>query len=439
MRGRILAIGGCVAAMGVFFPVWNKLIQWEEEGKGKEGIYTQIRDLESQIKAAEERIEAGETTETTYTEKLKPYEEILGRVSAVKDMDTKDLDWNLSDGNMVFLKVPFMLDVEGLQKSYEGTKGSVAFNTTVGGLGGALWEWFGNVVNEGAEDFAEEEAAVRVELAAELYNLVDQAGRSAEAALVDYWTLADYKSILFQNEEEGPLISSVMIAEQLGGRTEEEENRLSEVKTEAIDALAKLDFVLNVYYDLSRDSMIDSQENNNLLNNGLMKTRNIVSALLKEEDVSSHGYSKEEKWSIVKPLLEKWKMLIDQCYVNGSEEFSYGYVTLQTGVTWLDLNFQVRNNGQTKLPKRLNPHWANGKLPMYIYYSNDTESRHKAYYVNKYDTETWYYETDRGEVFMESEAGEENAEVYLTNADQVWDAAMSGENNWQGKAVSYLK
>lgn len=439
MRGRILAIGGCVVAMGVFFPVWNKLIQWEDEGKSKQGIYTQIRNLESQIKVAEERIVAGEAAEANYTEKLKPYEEILGRVSDVKTMDTKDLDWNLSDGNMVFLKVPFMLDVEGLQKSYEGTKNSVTFNTTVGELGGPFWEWFGNVVNEGVEDFAEEEAAIRVELAAELYHMVDQAGRSAEAALVDYWTLADYKSILFQNEEEGPLIRAVMIAEQLNGRTEEEQSRLCEAKTEAINALTKLDFVLNVYYDLSRDSMIDSQENNNLLNNALMKTRDIVAFLLKEENVSNYGYTKEEKWSIVKPLLEKWKMLIDQYYINKSEEFSYGSATLQTGVTWLDLNFQVRNNGQTKLPKRLNPHWENGRLPMYVYYSNDTESRHKAYYVSKYDTETWYYETDRGEVFMESEAEEESAEVYLTNADQVWDAAMSGENNWQRKAVSYLK
>lgn len=439
MRGRILAACGCLAAIGVFFPAWDELSKWEAEGKSKHGIYTQVRDLDSQIKTAQERSKAAEEKEAEYAEKIKPYEEMLGRASDVRGQKGGELGWKLSSEDQVFLKTPYMLDVDGLIKSYEATKGSVGFTTAVSSFGGVIGDFFSSITNDVTADFAEDEATARLELAADLYQMVEGISQEAEAALLDYWSLAGYADSLFQTEDEGVLLEAVMTAEQMGGWTEEELVRLDETKGRAVDALAKLDFCLNVYYDLSRDSMIESDVNQSLLDR-VSQTRNQVSALLEGEDLSTCGYTREEKWGIVKPLLEKWSSLIYKCYQNGSEEYANGQAIIQLDSDWTDLWFQDRSDGQ-RLPKVLAPHWGDRKYgnPVYVLYSNDVDSRHRAYYMRKDNQDIWYYETDRGEELMEGEAGDEKSEENLSDADQVWELAAKGENNWEMYAASYLE
>ncbi|MDD3252663.1 MAG: hypothetical protein PHV18_08895 [Lachnospiraceae bacterium] len=438
MKGRLIAVAGCLVAVGLIFPVWRYMDEKETEGKRNYDIYQQICELEQERDEFNERILQAESGHEEFLGKIKPYEEKLKTVKDVKKKYQKATSIPMTSGSDVFFKVPYALDVEGIVERYSGTKGAVGLNKVAGDFGGPLGKLFGSIVTKGEEDFAEEESTTRIQFSQNMYRLVEPVEKEAEEALLDYWNLAGYRVSLLNTTDEGELLSGVMILEQIGEMTEDEENKIVQTENQAVHSLAKLDFLLNVYYDFSRDSIMEGTQNNLLLAE-ISATRDTVNRLLGDRDLNGYGYTKEQKKDIVRPLIDEWMQLVNVCISNGSSEFAGGCETLYPDRGWLDLQYQRTAVRDKCYPKRISPHFGNymGNTP-WVFFSNDENSRHRAYFIEDETSKYYYYQTDRGEEVTDYGEDEEGGEARMTEIDYAYEAIIKQSELWRSIAGSYL-
>lgn len=442
MRVRFLTALGCAALIGAMVPVWKYLDQKEEEAQGKYEIYEQIRQQEEKKNQAVARGNQIKEQQAEVKKELEPYEKLLGSIQTVRETYIPQKDLPITAVEDTFLKVPYLLDVDSMVETYELKRNSVGMNTAVGNFTGFLGKMFFSTVTEVTQDQAGQDAVLRVQFSRYFYEKLEELEKEVEASLVEYTGIADYRSDIVAWIDEGPLLGGIQTLQHVGSITDDEKARMEQAREEARDWLVKYEFLLNIYYDLNRDLMIQSS-NNELLLDRVMRIREKVSTLLGDCDRSNYGYTYQEKSEIVKSATDQWMELIDMCYDNQDVEFHSNWETLYADSGWHDAYFQWLNDSQDqKIPRRILPHFEEEspyERLVKVYFSSDPGSAHRAYYVKIRQNVYYYYMTDLGEEITYSDSGAEDLEAVMKRIDLVYKYMEEKPDRWESIAGSYLK
>lgn len=291
------------------------------------------------------------------------------------------------------------------------------------------------------QDQAGEDAVLRVQFSQYLYKQLEELEQKLEVSLVEYNGIADYRQDIIAPIDEGPLLGGIQTLQHVGGITDDEKTRMDQAEEEAKDLLTKYEFLLNVYYDFNKDLMMQSS-NNELLLDKVMRVREKVSELLGDCDRSKYGYTYEEKAQIVKTVTDQWMELIDVCYDNEDIEYHSNWETLYADSGWHDAYFQwLNDSSDQKIPRRILPHYE-GESPykklVTVYFSSDSGSSHHAYYVKVKQNKYYYYMTDRGEEITYYDSGAEDLETVMKSIDLVYKYMVERPDHWESIAGSYL-
>lgn len=441
MRIRLGVMIGCFTLIGAMFPVWRYLDQKEKEAQAKYEIYEQIHQQEEKKNQEISRVNRIKEQQNKVEKELEPYENLLDSIQTVRETYIPQKDIPLTDFQDAFLKAPYLLDVDSMIKTYEYKRNSVGLNTAAGNFTGFLGKIFFSTVTEVTQDQAGEDAVLRVQFSQYLYKQLEELEQKLEVSLVEYNGIADYRQDIIAPIDEGPLLGGIQTLQHVGGITGDEKTRMDQAEEEAKDLLTKYEFLLNVYYDFNKDLMMQSS-NNELLLDKVMRVREKVSELLGDCDRSKYGYTYEEKAQIVKTVTDQWMELIDVCYDNEDIEYHSNWETLYADSGWHDAYFQwLNDSSDQKIPRRILPHYE-GESPykklVTVYFSSDSGSSHHAYYVKVKQNKYYYYMTDRGEEITYYDSGAEDLETVMKSIDLVYKYMVERPDHWESIAGSYL-
>ena len=442
MKIRLLAVAGCIALMGGIIPAWKYLDQKEEEAQGKYEIYEQICQEEEKKKEAAAKSDRIKEQKDTVEKELEPYEKLLDSLPEIQEKYIPKKELPMSDVDDAFLKVPYLLDVDSILKTYESKKKSVGFNTVVGKLTGFLGNLFSSTVTDVTQEQAGAESVLRIQFSQYLYEQLEELEEKLQACLVEYRGIADYRQDLVSWIDADDLnLEGIQILQHIGGITDDEKTRMDQDKEEAWDLLAKYEFFLNVYYDFNKELMIQSS-NNEMLLDYVFRVRQKVSEMLGDCDRSQYGYTYEEKVAIVKSVTDKWMELVDACYENGDVEYYTNSINLYGDDSLYTAKYQWLNDSPDEaIPRRVRPTYESDspyKKMVEVYFSSDSSNAHRAYYVKVRQNQYYYYMTDRGEEITCYDTDGADPETVMKNMDLVYKYMVEKPERWESIAGSYL-
>lgn len=441
MKVRFLVVTGCIVLMGSMLPVWKYLDQKEAEAQGKYRVYERIRQEEEKKKQDVARDNNIKKQKDEVEEKLEPYEKLLDSLPTLQEMYVPKKDIPVSNWEDAFLKAPYILDVDSMVETYKIKRNSVGLNTAVGNFTGFLGKMFFSTVTEVTQDQVGEATVLMVEFSRYFYEQLADIEQQLQVSLVEYSSIADYRQDMVGWVDDGPRLAGIQLLQHTGGITDDESARMDQAKEEALNLLSKYEFLLNVYYDFNRELMIQSS-NNDLLLEKVQQVRKRVSNLLGDCDRSRYGYTHEEKTKIVKKAIDQWMELVEACYDNENIEYHSNWETLYADGGWHDVYYQWLNDSpDEKIPRRILPHY-NGESPykrtVTVYFSSDSSNSHHAYYVKVKQNQYYYYMTDRGEEITYYDSGPEDPETIMKNIDLVYKYIIEKPDRWESIAGSYL-
>lgn len=442
MRVRFLGAIGCVALMGMMIPVWKYLDQKEIEAQGKYELYERIHQEEEKKNEIVAKNNHIKEQQAEVEKELEPYEKLLDSLPEIQKEYIPQKELPMTDIQDAFFKAPYLLDVDGMLKTYEAKKKSVGLGTAVGNVSNFLGKMFFSVVADGTKEQAGAESVLRVQFTQYFYEQLEELEEQLQASLVEYRGIADYrKKLISWIDDDGLNLEGIQILQHIGGITDDEKIRMNQAKENAWNLLAKYEFLLNVYYDFNKDLMIQSSHNEKLLE-WIVRMRERVSNLLVDCDRSRYGYTYEEKVEIIKTVTDKWMELVNACYENVDTEYTSPGEILYSSDNKYKVSYQWLNESpDEKIPRRVLPQYENDlayKKHVTVYFSSDANSAHRAYYVKVNQNQYYYYMTDQGEEITYYDSGAQDPEALMNKIDLVYKYIVEKPERWESIAGSYL-